>query len=140
MAAASWAPAASALMSVSAATTTSSAHKKISPDRKMASVAGAPVETGLEDAVERAQVRGAGSVDVGAVVVVVVLVVEVSPRLEPVFGAMGVHAATTTDNAARLARCRIDISRGRLTAATAQKGIRRECLAPQEPGDRGRCS
>jgi hypothetical protein len=99
------------LISDSDATTTSSAHWKISPERKRASVAGAPVERGSDEAVERAQLRGAGSVVVGAVVVAVVVVVEVSPRPEPVIGAMGVHAATTRDNAARRTRFRVVISR-----------------------------
>lgn len=67
------------------------------------------MESGSEEVVVRAQVRGAGSVVVGAVVVVVV--VEVSPRPEPVIGAMGVHAATTRDNAARRTMFRVDISR-----------------------------
>jgi hypothetical protein len=65
----------------------------------------------LDEAVVRAQVRGAGSVVVGAVVVAVVLVVEVSPRPEPVIGAMGVHAATTRDNAAKRTRFRGVVSR-----------------------------
>jgi hypothetical protein len=79
---------------------------KISPERKSASVAAAPVETGADEVVGRTHWRGPGSVEDG-VDVVGLSGVDVR-AVGVVVGSAGEHAARANRIAARRARFLIE--------------------------------
>jgi hypothetical protein len=82
---------------------------KISPERKSASVAAAPVETVADDVVGRTHWRGPGAVEDDGVDVVVVGLPGVDVRAVGVLvGSAGEHAARANKIAARRARFLIE--------------------------------